>query len=68
MSTAEAVFKLLADRYEKAKQYEKTKYMNDTPEGKSWAEKEIIDIVKDMHRLWNGLTEDERKKYDYLFK
>ena len=66
--SAEGEFGQLVKRYLHVLEYEKTKYMNDTSEGKEWAEKEIIKIINQMSKLWDDMTEEERLKYAYIFK
>jgi hypothetical protein len=56
-------FEELIQRYKAAERYEKTKYMNDTLEGKEWAEKTLIKIVKRLGELWDIATENERQLY-----
>lgn len=68
MSVAESEFEQLTKRYLQAQEYEKTKYLNDTPEGKEWAENEIIKIVNQMSKLWNDMTEEERLSHIDIFK
>lgn len=60
-------FESLIERYKAAEEYEKTKYMNDTPEGKEWAEKKLYEIVQRLAQLWDTMTEIERQYYSKTY-
>ncbi|ODM27619.1 hypothetical protein A7W90_16145 [Clostridium sp. Bc-iso-3] len=57
----EKEFLELKERFEKALKYEEEKYMTDTPEGKAWAEKAFLEIVKRITILWDKMTGEQRE-------
>ena len=67
MSDVERKFIKVKERWKNAREYEKTKYTSDTPEGQAWAVKEIIEIISQVNILWNQMTAEERQKHmDYF--
>jgi hypothetical protein len=56
-------FEILKARYLQAIEYWNSKYNNDTPEGKEWAEKQVLDIRKSIDRIWYQVPEDEKQKF-----
>lgn len=57
----EKEFLMLKKRYDLALEYEKEKYMTDTPEGQAWAEKEFAGIVNRISIIWEKMTRDRKK-------
>lgn len=57
----------LKKRYLQALDYESSRYLQDTPEGKKWAEKTVLQIVNRMCELWELMSEEEKMKHKELF-
>lgn len=68
MSPVEQEFIQLTERHNKALEYEKTKLLSDTPEGREWSEKTFKKIISRMSELWNQMTDDEKQRHMNLFE
>lgn len=68
MTIVEQKFVELKVRYIAALQYEKERYQNDTPEGKSWAEKTFLELVRRIGQLWEEMSKEEKARHMDLFK
>ena len=63
----EEEFRQLKQRYLQALDYEKNKYMQDSSDGKEWAEKTFLQVLHRMCELWELLTDEEKQKHMDLF-
>ena len=52
----------LIQRYRNAEEYEKTKYWNDTEEGREWAYKALKKIVQRLGEIFDIMTDEEKQQ------
>ena len=64
----EKEFEQLKSRFRKAQEYERTKYMTDTPENQDRAIKALKQIIDRMDVLWDMMSDEQRQRHMDLFE